>query len=108
MVIKAARESSEHAGKTEWREIGEDGLERFRADVVRLLHDYMVGNLFSVFREMYAVRRRISDALERRIWPRDANGGASLQPRCGGRLPARPSLWRLTKPAANNGRPPLT
>ncbi|GAA4098394.1 hypothetical protein [Actinomadura miaoliensis] len=72
VVIMAAHEGSEHAERTEWREIGEAGLERFRADVVRLSHDHMVGDPFSVFREMYAVRRRIWDALERRIWPRDA------------------------------------
>lgn len=72
MVTMAVREPGAHAEGAEPRDSGEATPERFRADVVRPSHDHMVGDPFSVFREMNALRRRIWAALERRTWPRDA------------------------------------
>jgi hypothetical protein len=68
-----AHDASEHAERAERRNIGEATLEQFRADVTRLSHEYMTGEPFQVFLEMRRVRNRMHDALERRLWPRDAS-----------------------------------
>jgi tetratricopeptide (TPR) repeat protein len=72
-VVMTAHEASEHAERAERRDIGEATLEQFRADVARLSHEYMTGEPFQVFLEMRRVRNRMHDALERRLWPRDAS-----------------------------------
>jgi hypothetical protein len=72
-VLMTAHEGSEHAGRAERRDIGDATLEQFRADVIRLSHDYMTGEPFPLFLEMRRVRNRMHDALERRLWPRDVN-----------------------------------
>jgi tetratricopeptide (TPR) repeat protein len=71
-VLMTAHEASEHAERAERRNIGEATLEQFHADVSRLSHEYMTGEPFQVFLEMRRVRNRMHDALERRLWPRDA------------------------------------
>jgi hypothetical protein len=70
-VIMAAHEGSEHAERAERRDLGEATLEQFRADVVRLSHNYMTGEPFPLFQEMRRVRNRMYTALDRRLWPRD-------------------------------------
>ena len=72
-VLMTAHEGSEHAERAERRDIGEATLEQFRADVTRLSHEYMTGEPFLIFLEMRRVRNRMHDALERRLWPRDAS-----------------------------------
>jgi hypothetical protein len=71
-VLMAAHEGSEHAERAEERGIGDTTLEQFRADVMRLSHEYMTGEPFPLFLEMRRVRGRMHDALDRRMWPRDA------------------------------------
>ena len=71
-VLMAAHEGSEHAERAEQRGIGEATLEQFRADVTSLSVQYMTGETFGLFMEMRRVRNRITDALDRRQWPRDA------------------------------------
>jgi hypothetical protein len=71
-VLMAAHEGSEHAEQAEQRGIGDATLEQLRADVVRLSREYMTGQPFPLFLEMRRVRNRMHDALDRRMWPRDA------------------------------------
>jgi len=71
-VLMAAHEGSEHAERAEQRGIGEATLEQFRADTASLAVQYLTGDTFGVFTEMRRVRNRITDALSRRQWPRDA------------------------------------
>jgi transcriptional regulator with XRE-family HTH domain len=71
-VLMAAHEGSEHAERVEQRGIGEATLEQFRADVRNLSVQYMTGEIFGLFMEMRRVRNRITEALDRRQWPRDA------------------------------------
>ena len=68
----AAHEGSEHAEGVEQRGIGEATLEQFRADVTQLAVQYLTGETFGLFTEMRRVRNRITEALGRRQWPRDA------------------------------------
>ena len=69
----AAHEGSEHAERAEQRGIGEATLEQFRADVTPACpSQYLTGETFGLFTEMRRVRNRITEALERRQWPRDA------------------------------------
>jgi transcriptional regulator with XRE-family HTH domain len=71
-VLMAAHEGSEHAEQAEQRGIGDTTLEQMRADVTRLAREYETGEPFPVFLEMRRVRNRMHDALDRRLWPRDA------------------------------------
>ncbi len=71
-VLMAAHEGSENAARAEERGIGDMTLEQFRSDVMRLSREYMTGEPFPLFLEMRRVRRRMHDALDRRMWPRDA------------------------------------
>ena len=71
-VLMAAHEGSAHAEGVEQRGIGEATLEQFRADVTQLAVQYLTGETFGLFTEMRRVRNRITDALSRRQWPRDA------------------------------------
>jgi len=71
-VLMAAHEGSENAERAEERGIGEATLEQLRSDVTRLSRDYMTGEPFPLFLEMRRVRARMHDALDRRMWPRDA------------------------------------
>ena len=71
-VLMAAHEGSEHAERAEQRGIGEATLEQFRADVTSLSVQYMTGDTYRLFTEMRRVRNRITEALDRRQWPRDA------------------------------------
>jgi transcriptional regulator with XRE-family HTH domain len=71
-VLMAAHEGSEHAERAEQRGIGEATLEQFRADTASLAVQYLTGDTFGLFTEMRRVRNRITDALSRRQWPRDA------------------------------------
>ena len=71
-VLMAAHEGSEHAERAEQRGIGEATLEQFRADVTSLSVQYLTGETFGLFMEMRRVRNRITEALDRRQWPRDA------------------------------------
>jgi hypothetical protein len=71
-VLMAAHEGSEHAEHAEQRGIGEATLEQFRADTASLAVQYLTGDTFGLFTEMRRVRNRITDALSRRQWPRDA------------------------------------
>ena len=68
----AAHEGSEHAERAEQRGIGEATLEQFRADTASLAVQYLTGDTFGLFTEMRRVRNRITEALSRRQWPRDA------------------------------------
>jgi hypothetical protein len=68
----AAHEGSEQAEQAEQRGIGDATLDQLRADVTRLSREYMTGDPFPLFLEMRRVRNRIHDALDRRMWPRDA------------------------------------
>ena len=68
----AAHEGSAHAEGVEQRGIGEATLEQFRADVTQLAVQYLTGETFGLFTEMRRVRNRITEALGRRQWPRDA------------------------------------
>ncbi|MDQ2877106.1 MAG: hypothetical protein M3Y33_20790, partial [Actinomycetota bacterium] len=72
-VLMTAHEGSEHAELAERRDIGEATLEQLRADVARLSRDYESGETLPLFLEMRRVRSRIYAALDRRLWPRDAN-----------------------------------
>jgi hypothetical protein len=56
----------------EQRGIGEATLEQFRADVTQLAVQYLTSETFGLFTEMRRVRNRITEALGRRQWPRDA------------------------------------
>jgi hypothetical protein len=71
-VLMAAHEGSEHAERAEQRGIGEATLEQFRADTASLAVQYLTGDTFGLFTEMRRVRNRITEALGRRQWPRDA------------------------------------
>jgi transcriptional regulator with XRE-family HTH domain len=71
-VLMAAHEGSEHAEGVEQRGIGEATLEQFRADTASLAMAYLTGETFGLFTEMRRVRNRITEALDRRQWPRDA------------------------------------
>ena len=71
-VLMAAHEGSEHAAQAEQRGIGDTTLEQLRADVTRVSREYMTGEPFPLFLEMRRVRGRMHDALDRRMWPRDA------------------------------------
>jgi transcriptional regulator with XRE-family HTH domain len=71
-VLMAAHEGSEHAEGVEQRGIGEATLEQFRADTASLAVAYLTGETFGLFTEMRRVRNRITEALDRRQWPRDA------------------------------------
>src|SRR5258705_1610360 len=71
-VLMAAHEGSEHAEGVEQRGIGEATLEQFRADTASLAVQYLTGDTFGLFTEMRRVRNRITEALDRRQWPRDA------------------------------------
>ena len=71
-VLMAAHEGSAHAEGVEQRGIGEATLEQFRADTASLAVQYLTGDTFGLFTEMRRVRNRITDALSRRQWPRDA------------------------------------
>jgi len=71
-VLMAAHEGSENAERAEERGIGDATLEQLRDDVTRLSREYMTGEPFPLFLEMRRVRSRMHDALDRRIWPRDA------------------------------------
>ena len=71
-VLMAAHEGSEHAERAEQRGIGEATLEQFRADTASLAVAYLTGDTFGLFTEMRRVRNRITEALGRRQWPRDA------------------------------------
>ena len=71
-VLMAAHEGSEHAENAEQRGIGDATLEQLRSDVTRLSREYMTGEPFPLFMEMRRVRSRMHDALDRRMWPRDA------------------------------------
>jgi hypothetical protein len=71
-VLMAAHEGSQHAEDAEQRGIGDATLEQLRSDVIRLSREYMTGEPFPLFVEMRRVRERMHDALDRRMWPRDA------------------------------------
>jgi len=71
-VLMAAHEGSQHAEQAEQRGIGDTTLDQFRADVTRLSREYMTEEPFPLFLEMRRVRGRMHDALDRRMWPRDA------------------------------------
>ena len=71
-VLMAAHEGSEHAERAEQRGIGEATLEQFRADTASLAVQYLTGETFGLFTEMRRVRNRMTEALSRRQWPRDA------------------------------------
>jgi hypothetical protein len=71
-VLMTAHEGSEHAEQAEQRDIGDATLEQFRADVTRLSRESMTCEPFPLFLEMRRVRNRVHDALDRRLWPRDA------------------------------------
>lgn len=71
-VLMTAHDGSDHAERAERRDIGEATLEQLRADLVRLSHEYMVGDPLPLFLEMRRVRERMFTALDRRLWPRDA------------------------------------
>lgn len=71
-VLMAAHEGSEHAERAEQRGIGDATLDQLRADVTRLSREYMTGDPFHPFLEMRRVRNRMHEALDRRMWPRDA------------------------------------
>jgi transcriptional regulator with XRE-family HTH domain len=71
-VLMAAHEGSEHAEHAERRDIGDATLDQLRADLIRLSAESMTGEPFPLFLDMRRVRGRIYDALERRVWPRDA------------------------------------
>jgi hypothetical protein len=70
-VLEAAHEASERAWQAEQRGIGDTTLEQLRADVTRLSRDYMTAEPVPLFKEMRRVRRRMHDALDRQLWPRD-------------------------------------
>jgi len=72
-VLMAAHEGSGHAENAEQRGIGDATLEQLRADVIRLSREYMTAEPFPLFLEMRRVRSRMHDALDRRMWPRDAS-----------------------------------
>jgi hypothetical protein len=71
-VLMAAHEGSEQAERAEERGIGDTTLEQFRTDVTRLSREFQTGDPLPLFLEMRRVRGRMHDALDRRIWPRDA------------------------------------
>jgi hypothetical protein len=71
-VLMAAHEGGQNAERAEQRGIGDATLDQLRADVTRLSREYMTGEPFPLFLEMRRVRRRMHDALDRQMWPRDA------------------------------------
>jgi hypothetical protein len=71
-VLMSAHEGSEQAEWAEQRGVGDATLDQLRADVARLSRDYMTGDPFPLFLEMRRVRNRMHEALDRRMWPRDA------------------------------------
>jgi transcriptional regulator with XRE-family HTH domain len=71
-VLMAAHESGEQAEQAEQRGIGDATLDQMRADVTRLSREYMTGAPFPLFLEMRRVRDRMHEALDRKLWPRDA------------------------------------
>jgi hypothetical protein len=71
-VLMAAHEGGEQAEQAEQRGIGDATLDQLRADVTRLSREYMTGDPFALFLEMRRVRNRMHEALDRRMWPRDA------------------------------------
>jgi hypothetical protein len=71
-VLMAAHEGGEQAEQAEQRGIGDATLDQLQADVTRLSRELMTGDPFPLFLEMRRVRNRINEALDRRMWPRDA------------------------------------
>ena len=71
-VLMAAHEGGENAEQAEQRGIGDATLDQLRADVTRLSREYTTGDPFPLFLEMRRVRNRMHEALDRRMWPRDA------------------------------------
>jgi tetratricopeptide (TPR) repeat protein len=70
-IADAAHEASERAWQAEQRGIGDTTLEQLRADVTRLSRDYMTAEPVPLFKEMARVRRRMHEALDLQLWPRD-------------------------------------
>jgi transcriptional regulator with XRE-family HTH domain len=71
-VLATVRDNQEHADQSERREIGDMTLEQFWTDVARLSRDSLVGEPLSLFAELRRVRHKLHEALDRRLWPKDA------------------------------------
>jgi tetratricopeptide (TPR) repeat protein len=71
-VLAAVQDNQEHADQSERREIGDMTLEQFWTDVARLSRDYLTGEPLALFAQMRRVRHKLHEALDRRLWPKDA------------------------------------
>jgi hypothetical protein len=70
-LLAAARESSEHARRTERRRIGPATLEQFRVAVARLTRESVNGEPVPLFDRMRGTRDRLQAVTGARSWPCD-------------------------------------
>lgn len=71
LIMAAAHEASEHAGRAESTNIGATTLEQFDADVTRIANDYVHASPVPMMVEMLRVRRRVYRFLEGHQSPAD-------------------------------------
>ncbi|WP_039802840.1 helix-turn-helix domain-containing protein [Nocardia araoensis] len=71
LIMAAAHEASEHAGKAESTNVGASTLEQLDADVVRIANDYVRIPPVPMMVEMVRVRRRVYRLLEGHQRPAD-------------------------------------
>ncbi|MFR9750552.1 helix-turn-helix domain-containing protein [Nocardia sp. 004] len=73
LIMAAAHEASEHAGKAESTNIGSATLEQLDADVMRIANDYVRIPPIPMMVEMLRVRRRVYRLLEGQQRPADTS-----------------------------------
>lgn len=71
LIMAAAHESSEHAGRAEATNVGEATLEQLEADVTRIATEYVHAPPLPMFAEALRVRDRVYRLLEGRQRPAD-------------------------------------
>lgn len=73
LIMAAAHEASEHAGRAESTNVGATTLEQFDADVTRIANDYVHVPPVPMMVEMLRVRRRVYRLLEGHQRPTDTS-----------------------------------
>lgn len=73
LIMAAAHEASEHAGRAESSNVGATALEQFDADVTRIANDYVHVPPVPMMVEMLRVRRRVYRLLEGHQRPADTS-----------------------------------
>jgi hypothetical protein len=83
VISLAATEAREHAEKTAITDVGPAAVEQFTADVVRLARAYVSAPAFPLFAAMRRLLAQIQAAIERRIYPAQADLRSRSWPRGG-------------------------